>query len=181
MWAQSYPRKHTNCTTLFEERDFPTPLHHLETQSLYWNWATIPLQRSSLKPPKCNVDKHHLMMSLQLMALVQNIPLNIKNGMRCAKKCCFFLFWPRQLAAWQRLKCASYRGSWGGRSCPRSATEIHSVAVDRTPNFPIPIEGRILYHWAIAAPAKSSLPMPRIQVTLWMCGWGVTEETTIKG
>jgi len=129
MWAQSYPRKHTNCTTLFEERDFPTPLHHLETQSLYWNWATIPLQRSSLKPPKCNVDKHHLMMSLQLMALVQNIPLNIKNGMRCAKKCCFFFilataisgmatpemcFLPGQLR-WTLLPKKRYGNSLSGR------------------------------------------------------------------
>jgi len=34
MWAQSYPRKHTNCTTPLEERHFPTPLHHAEKQPL---------------------------------------------------------------------------------------------------------------------------------------------------
>ena len=33
---------------------------------------------------------------------------------------------------------------------PRSATAIHSVAMDRTPD--LPIERPILYHWAIAAP-----------------------------
>ena len=28
IWAQSYPRKHTNCTTPLQERYFPTPLRH---------------------------------------------------------------------------------------------------------------------------------------------------------
>jgi len=38
-------------------------------------------------------------------------------------------------------------GGWGERSCPRSATTIRSVAVDRAPNLPI---GRwTFYHWAI--------------------------------
>jgi len=41
------------------------------------------------------------------------------------------------LAAGQSLNCASCWGDWGERSCPRSATAIHSVAVDRTPNLPI--------------------------------------------
>jgi len=30
-----------------------------------------------------------------------------------------------------------YRGGWGKRSCPRSATASHSMAVDRTRNLPI--------------------------------------------
>jgi len=60
----------------------------------------------------------------------------LKNSMRCAKKF-FYLFWRRQLAACQCLKYASYRGSLGERSCPRSTTASHSVAVDRTLNPPI--------------------------------------------
>ena len=39
------------------------------------------------------------------------------------------------------------RGGWGERSCPRSATAIHSVAADRTRD--ISIEKRTLYHWTI--------------------------------
>ena len=43
----------------------------------------------------------------------------------------FFLnFWWRQLAAGRSLNSASCRGSWGECSCPRSATAIHSVAVE---------------------------------------------------
>jgi len=49
----------------------------------------------------------------------------------------FWIFWWRQLAAGRSLKCASCRGGWGERSCPRSVTAIHSVAADRPPNLPI--------------------------------------------
>jgi len=41
----------------------------------------------------------------------------------------------KQLAAGQSLKFASCRGGWDEPSYPRSATAIHSVAVDRTPNL----------------------------------------------
>jgi len=62
---------------------------------------------------------------------------------------CFLInFWWRQLAAGRSLNSASCRGGWGDRSCPRSATVIHSVAVDRTPN--LPIGRRTLNHCAIA-------------------------------
>jgi len=48
----------------------------------------------------------------------------------------FFLqFWWQQLAAGRSLNCASCWGSWGERSCPGSATAIHSVVVDRTPKL----------------------------------------------
>jgi len=30
---------------------------HIEKQQFYWNWATLPLQSSSLQMPKFNVDK----------------------------------------------------------------------------------------------------------------------------
>jgi len=43
----------------------------------------------------------------------------------------------------------SCRYSSGERPCPRSATALHSVVVDQTPN--LPTERRTLYHWAIAA------------------------------
>ena len=46
------------------------------------------------------------------------------------------------------LNCSSCRGRWRERSCPRSATSVHSVVADRTPN--LPIETRTLCHWAIA-------------------------------
>jgi len=69
----------------------------------------------------------------------------------------FCLFWWRQLAAAGRsLNCASCRVGWGERSCPRSVTTIHSVAVDRTPNFSI--ERRTLYHWATATPIATAAP-----------------------
>jgi len=59
--------------------------------------------------------------------------------------CCFtrfsevfgLFFWWRQSAAGRSPKCASCQGGWGERSCPRSATAIHSVAADRTANLPI--------------------------------------------
>ena len=62
----------------------------------------------------------------------------------------FVNFWWRRLVTDRSLNCASCRGGWGEHSCPRSATAIHSMTVDRTPN--LPIERQTLYHWAIAAP-----------------------------
>jgi len=53
----SYLRKHTNCTISLQERHFPTPLRHIEKQQFCWNWATLPLQSSSLQSPKFIVDK----------------------------------------------------------------------------------------------------------------------------
>ena len=53
------------------------------------------------------------------------------------------------MAAGRNLNCASCRGGWGERSCPRNAA-IHPVAVDRTPN--LPVERRTLYHWAMPPP-----------------------------
>jgi len=40
-----------------QERHFPAPLRHAEKQQLYWNWEMLPLQSSSLQPPKLNVDR----------------------------------------------------------------------------------------------------------------------------
>jgi len=53
---------------------------------------------------------------------------------------------------------ASYRGSWGERSCPRCAKAFHSVSVNCTHN--LPIVRRTLYHLAVIAPTQSSSPMP---------------------
>ena len=72
------------------------------------------------------------------MALVENISLNIKNSMRCAKKC-FFRIWRRQLAACQRLKYVTYR-----LQLRRRILGTHNL----------PVERRELYHWAMAAPAQ---------------------------
>jgi len=63
----------------------------------------------------------------------------------------FFFWWP-QLAAGLSLNCASYWGGWGERSCPRSVTAIHSVALDRTPN--LPFGRRTLNHWTICISPK---------------------------
>jgi len=57
IWAQSYPRKHTNCITLVQERYFPKPLRHAEKSNCVEIGPTLPLQSSSLQPPKFNVDK----------------------------------------------------------------------------------------------------------------------------
>jgi len=52
----------------------------------------------------------------------------------------------RQVGAWN-----AFAGEVGGeRSCPRSATAIHSVIADRVAN--LSLERQTLYHWAIAAP-----------------------------
>ena len=48
------------------------------------------------------------------------------------------------------LKFAPYQGCWGERSCPTSATAIHSVVMRRTAS--LTIERRTLHHRAIAAP-----------------------------
>jgi len=53
------------------------------------------------------------------------------------------------MAAGRSLNIVPCRSVWGERSCPRSATAIHSVAVGRTSNLPI---WWTLCHWAIAAP-----------------------------
>ena len=109
------------------------------------------------------------MTRLQIMALIENIPLNIKNSMRCLKKCFFYDFGDSS-SGMPMTEIASYRGSWGERSYPRGATAFHSVSVNRTHN--LPNVRRILYHWAIVAPAQSSSPMPKCQVMLW-CDGGV--------
>jgi len=56
IWAQSYPRKYTNCTAPLQRSHFPAPLRHAEKQQLYWNWEKVSLQSSSLQLPKLNVD-----------------------------------------------------------------------------------------------------------------------------
>ena len=53
----------------------------------------------------------------------------------------------RQLGTGRSLKSASCQGKWGERSCPRSATAIPSVTVDRTPN--LPVRRRTLHHWSM--------------------------------
>jgi len=92
----------------------------------------------------------------------------------------FLRLWWRKLAAGQRLQHASYRGSWGERCGPRSVTAIYSVAVDRTPNFPI--KRRTLHHWSITATPKCSSCLGvncQLSGDVVMCRWGVTEEPTI--
>jgi len=52
IWAQSYPRKYTNCATPLQGSHFRAPLRHAEKEKLYWNWEKLFLQSSSLQPPK---------------------------------------------------------------------------------------------------------------------------------
>jgi len=60
----------------------------------------------------------------------------------------FFIIWFSVTAVGCRLNSASWPGGWGDRSCPRNATVIHSVAVNRTHN--LPIEMRTPYCWTVA-------------------------------
>ena len=71
---------------------------------------------------------------------------------------------------------ASCQGSWCACSCSRSATAIHSVSVNWTPN--LPVERQSLYHWASPAPAISSPPMSSCHVMLW-CAVGAGAEPDI--
>jgi len=87
----------------------------------------------------------------------------------------FILFWRRQLAACQCLKCASYRDSLGERSCPRSTTAIHSVAVDRTLNPPI--ERRTSYRRLERNVRHQCLGV--MSGDVMMCSWDVTEKPKI--
>ena len=84
-------------------------------------------------------------------------------------------FWRRQLAAGLSLNCASCRGNWGECSFPRSATAIHSVAVDRTPN--LPTGRRTLYHWAIATPYLLDMQPTR---TYWTCSLSIPIGHAVK-
>jgi len=61
IWAQSYPRKHSSCTTSLHERHFPTPLRHAEKQQWDWNCATLTNDWATA------------------YALTENITLNIKK------------------------------------------------------------------------------------------------------
>jgi len=61
------------------------------------------------------------------------------------------------------LNNPSCRVGWSERSCPRSATAIPSVAVDRTPN--LPIGRRTLYHWANRPSPSSSSHDSAIQAS----------------
>jgi len=70
----------------------------------------------------------------------------------------FFIALATAISGIPMPEIASYRGSWSERSCPRSATALHSVSVNWTHN--LPVLRRKLHHWAIATPAKSSSPMP---------------------
>jgi len=59
IWSQSYTRKHTNCNTTLQKRQFPISLRHAKTDEELCKGkvSTLPLQSSSLQPPKFNVDK----------------------------------------------------------------------------------------------------------------------------
>ena len=64
------------------------------------------------------------------MALNQNIPLNIKNSLRCYKKCYFVNFCDtnlQQANAWNTLFAGAIEEN---ALALRNATVIHSVAVD---------------------------------------------------
>jgi len=129
VWAQSYSRKHTKCTTPLQERHFPTPLCHAEKQPLYWNWAKLSLQSSLLYSPKFNVDKPTWRLGYSLWPLLKTSHLTLKNSMRCVKK--FSIILATVISGIPMREIASYRGSWGEWSSPRGATALHS---DCAPN-----------------------------------------------
>jgi len=105
IWAQSYPRKYTNCTNPLQEGRFPTPLRHAEKQAaLHWNWERLGFFTSTAK---IECWQAHLMLRLQLIPLTENIPLNIKKWRKMCQEMLLYNFWRRQLAACQRLKYSS--------------------------------------------------------------------------
>jgi len=77
----------------------------------------------------------------------------------------FFIILATAISGMPTPEIYSLPGQFGWWSCPRSTTASHSVSVSRSHN--LPVERRTLYHWAIAAAAKSSSPMPQCQEMLW--------------
>jgi len=64
------------------------------------------------------------------MALIENIPLNIKNSMRCANN--FFLqSWRRQLAACQRLKNTLRTGEVEANDLTHERSKTHNLPIER--------------------------------------------------
>jgi len=63
------------------------------------------------------------------------LPKTARNSIPRSSKNFFFYIWWRQLAAGRSLNCASCPGGWGERSCPGSATAIHSVLWIEHPTF----------------------------------------------
>ena len=61
---------------------------------------------------------------------------------------------------WNQVSCQHLFRSGGGMH-PLHPPHVSAAAHN------LPIERRTLYHWAIAAPAKSSSAMPRCQEMLW--------------
>jgi len=76
------------------------------------------------------------MTRLQLMALIGNISLNIKKSMRCAKKC-LILFLVTASTGKPTSELCFMPGRLKWTLFPKSASAIHSVAVDWPLNPPI--------------------------------------------
>jgi len=149
IWAQSFPRKYTNCTTPLQGL-FPAPLRHAEKQQLDWNWEKLSLQSSSLQPPKQMLIGPPNDWATAYDSYWKLRHWTSKNSMRCAKKC-FFIILAKVISGMPTSEICFLPGQFRLTILPKSTTASHSVSVNRTYN--LPLERRTLYHWAIAANA----------------------------
>jgi len=101
----------------------------------------------------------HLMTRLSLWHFMEISRWIIKYSMRCAKKCLSISVTASSGKPTPELGFLPGRLRW--TLFPKSATAIHSVAVDRPLNPPI--ERRTSHR----RPTNRSSPMPRCQVMLW--------------
>ena len=122
------------------------------------------------------------MTGLQFMAVIENIPLNIKNSMICARKCFFYIILATVISGMPSPETCFSPGQFR----LTILTKVHhgeSLSVCELDTQPSNWEAT-LYHWAIAAAAKPSSPMPTCQEMLWRAVgryWETTDtRNTIK-
>ena len=111
---------------------------------------------------------------LQLMALIEIISLTLKIAQDVSTF--FFIILATAINDIPMPEIASYRGSWGERSCPRGSTALQSVSVNCTLN--LPIERRTL-RLSYRHPSEIFFANTWVSGDVMMCRWGVTEKPTI--
>jgi len=156
IWAQSFPRKYTNCTTPLQGL-FPAPLRHAEKQQLDWNWEKLSLQSSSLQPPKQMLIGPPNDWATAYDSYWKLRHWTSKNSMRCAKKC-FFIILAKVISGMPTSEICFLPGQFRLTILPKSTTASHSVSVNRTTTFRLR-GGRFT--------TGLSPPMLRCQEMLW--------------
>ena len=122
------------------------------------------LQSSSLQPPKLNVDRPTWWLGYSLQKLLKIRHWTLKNSMTCGKKC-FFIILATAISGMPTPEICFLPGQFRLTILPKDH-HGESLSVCELDTQPSNWE-RTLYHWAIAAAAKSSSPMPRCQEMLW--------------